>query len=505
MVEGGLAGAHALAGADNTAGALTVKVLRATTDTPETGTVRALDLKGLPLGDTSFTFKSDERETEAELTLPVEIRNDIARLEIAGERSSGAVALLDKRWRRRSVGVVTGSTTDTAQPLLAATFYLSRALNPFADVRLADRGSPSQAVSQFIEQRLPMMILADVGNVAEAREQLTRWIEDGGVIVRFAGPRLAAGDDDLVPVKLRRGGRVLGGSLSWDQPQQLAAFSRESPFFGMAVPTDVTVSRQVLAEPDATLTERTWATLADGTPLVTAQKRGKGLIVLFHVTADTRWSDLPLSGTFVEMLKRVVSLAGSYAAGDSTASGSRATREVVPPTRILDGFGVFGVPPPAARPVQVGFTGRATFDHPPGFYGPPEGLLAVNTLAPADRLAPLDVSALSARREAYRMSEPQDLRGPILLAALAMLALDALIVFLLAGGLRRFSRAGRPAAAALALAILGAALTVPPHAFAQDQTPGRGRSRELHQHRRQYRRGAKNRRCDRRSKRGLPT
>ncbi len=467
VVEGGLAGARALAGADNTAGALTVKVLRATTDTPEIGTVRALDLKGLPLGDTPFTFKSDERETEAELTLPVEIRNDIARLEIAGERSSGAVALLDKRWRRRSVGVVTGSTTDTAQPLLAATFYLSRALNPFADVRLADRGSPSQAVSQFIEQRLPMMILADVGNVAEAREQLTRWIEDGGVIVRFAGPRLAAADDDLVPVKLRRGGRVLGGSLSWDQPQQLAAFSRESPFFGMAVPTDVTVSRQVLAEPDATLTERTWATLTDGTPLVTAQKRGKGLIVLFHVTADTRWSDLPLSGTFVEMLKRVVSLAGSYATGDSAAGGSRATREVVPPSRILDGFGVLGVPPPAARPVQVGFTGRATFDHPPGFYGPPEGLLAVNTLAPADRLAPLDVSALSARREAYRMSEPQDLRGPILLAALAMLALDALIVFVLAGGLRRFSRAGRPAAAALVLAILGAALIVPPHAFAQ--------------------------------------
>ena len=40
------------------------------------------------------------------------------------------------------------------------------------------------------------------------------------------------------------------------------------------------------------LTDRTWATLADGTPLVTAQRYGKGLLVLFHVTADTRWSDL---------------------------------------------------------------------------------------------------------------------------------------------------------------------------------------------------------------------
>ena len=129
------------------------------------------------------------------------------------------------------------------------------------------------------------------------------------------GPRLAASDDDLVPVRLRRGGRILGGSLSWDKPQPLAAFSHESPFNGMSVPNDVTVSRQVLAEPDAALSENTWATLADGTPLVTAAKRGKGLIVLFHVTGDTRWSDLPLSGSFVDMLKRIVALAGTTAGG----------------------------------------------------------------------------------------------------------------------------------------------------------------------------------------------
>jgi hypothetical protein len=474
VVEGGVAGARALSGADNAAGALTMKVLRATSGGEETGTVRGLDLKGLPLGDASFAFKPGEREADAELTLPVEIRNDIARLEIVGERSAGAVALLDKRWRRRSIGVVTGSGADTAQPLLAGTYYLTRALGPFADVRLAERGSPALAVSQFIEQHLPMLILADVGNVSEAREALTHWIEDGGVLVRFAGPRLAAADDDLVPVKLRRGGRILGGSLSWEQPQQLGGFTREGPFYGMTVPTDVTVNRQVLAEPDATLTERTWATLADGTPLVTAQRRGKGLVVLFHVTADTRWSDLPLSGTFVEMLKRIVSLAGSVAAADTPAAGSRNTREVLPPTRVLDGFGAFGPPPASARPVPANFTGRASPDHPPGFYGPPEGLLAVNALTPADRLAPLDLSALNARREAYRLSEPEDLRGPILLAALALLALDALVVFLLAGGIGPLIRRRRPAAtAALAAVVLGAALIAAPPAFAQGQGAAR--------------------------------
>src|SRR6202047_4143502 len=337
VFEGGIAPARALAGADNAAGELTAKVLRANASGAETGIVRALDLKGLPLGDASFTFAESERETDAKLTMPVEIRNDIARLEIAGEHSAGAVALLDKRWRRRSVGVVTGSSADTAQPLLASTYYLSRALGPFADLRLAEQTSPAQAVSQFIDAHLSMLILADVGNVAEARDALSRWIEDGGVLVRFAGPRLAAADDDLVPVKLRRGGRILGGSLSWDQPQQLAGFSPHSPFHGMTGPNELTVTRQVLGAPDSALTDNTWATLADGTPLVTAQRRGKGLIVLFHVTAATRWSALPLSGTFVEMLKRIVSYAGSVAASDATGAGARNSREGLAPTRLLAG------------------------------------------------------------------------------------------------------------------------------------------------------------------------
>jgi hypothetical protein len=464
IVSGGIAGPRALTAADNAAGALSVKVLRAATGAPESGTVRALDLKGLPLGEAPFAFKPEDREAEAQFDLPVEIRNDIARIEIGGERSAGAVQLLDKRWRRRTIGIVSGATADTAQPLLSSSYYIGRALGPFADVRLAQGESPAEAVTHFLDQHLPMLILADVGNVAgEAHDRLTRWIEDGGVLVRFAGPRLAASDDDLVPVRLRRGGRILGGSLSWDKPQPLAAFSRESPFSGMPVPTDVTVSRQVLAEPDAALTENTWATLADGTPLVTAARRGKGLIVLFHVTGDTRWSDLPLSGTFVEMLKRIVVLAGTNAVvTDASDKKTSAVHEAVAPNRVLDGFGGFVAPSPTARPVPTDYSASATADHPPGFYGPPENLLAVNTLSAGDRLTPLDFSPLvNASREIYRKTEPQDLRGPILLAALGLLLLDTLIVLYLGGGiarvLPRFSRAG--AAAAIILSAI--APTIP--------------------------------------------
>jgi Domain of unknown function (DUF4159)/Aerotolerance regulator N-terminal len=460
IVTGGIPQPRALNEADNAAGALAVKVLRATPGAPDTGTVRALDLKGLPLGEAQFTFRPADRETEARFELPVELRNEITRLEIAGERSAGAVQLLDKRSRRRTVGIVSGANADVAEPLLSSSYYLQRALEPFADVRLAQGESPADAVSHFLDQNLPMLILTDVGNVGDAHDRLARWVEDGGVLVRFAGPRLAASEDDLVPVRLRRGGRILGGSLSWDKPQPLAAFSRDSPFGGLPVPDDVTVTRQVLAEPDATLGDNTWATLADGTPLVTAAHRGKGLIVLFHVTGDTRWSDLPLSGAFVDMLKRIVALSVTTMTAEGAAAASKNARAVAAPSHILDGFGSFVAPPPTARPVPEDFAGGATHDHPPGFYGPPESLLAVNTLAGGDRLAALDFSPLvNASREVYRISEPQDLRGPVLLAAIALLLLDSIIVLFLGGGIQRLIPRRLPAASASIVVIAALTLT----------------------------------------------
>jgi len=452
IFEGGTPPALALAAAENAAAKMTVKVLRADGGA-DVGIVRGLDQKGAPIGEARFSFAPRERETEAAFDLPVELRNDIARLEISGERSAGAVQLLDKRWRRRAIGIVSGSTSDTAQPLLASTFYLSRALSPFADVRLGERGAPQQAIAQFLDQKLPMIVLADVGTLSpEIRERINAWIDQGGVLVRFAGPRLAQADDELVPVKLRRGGRILGGSLTWEKPQHLAAFAADGPFASLAVPKDITVNRQVLAEPDAVLATKSWASLEDGTPLVTGERRGKGLLALFHVSADMRWSDLPMSGSFVEMLRRIVDTSG-YTSRPGAGVASETNAETVAPLRTLDGFGAFGPPPSTAKPVAADFRDRATLDHPPGFYGPADGPLAVNTLAAADRIAPLDTASLRARRASYTNAEPRDLRGILLSSSLSLFLIDAVIVALLGGGIAALLRR-RSATAVLALALL---------------------------------------------------
>jgi hypothetical protein len=288
-------GARAIAGADNGAGTLKTRLVRSEAAAPATGIVRALDAQGREIGRLPFDFGA-KLAVDVGLDLPVELRNEAQRLVIDGDRSAGATWLTDNGSRRRRVAIASGTSADSAQPLIAPSYYLKRALAPFADVS-EWRDSASDPIVSLLAEKPSVLALADM-SVARGpeRDAIQRFLDDGGVLVRFAGARLAAGDDDLTPTALRRGGRTLGGALSWDTPRHVAPFEKSSPFFGLAVPDEVTVARQVLAEPEAGLAEKTWARLVDGTPLVTAEIRGKGLIVLFHVTADTTWSNLPLSG-----------------------------------------------------------------------------------------------------------------------------------------------------------------------------------------------------------------
>lgn len=471
VFAGGTLSPIALVGAANTATGFVATVIRPVGVEASAGRVRATDVRGLPLGESAYAFEAGKTEAEVRFDLPVEIRNDIARIEVLGERSAGAVQLIDARWQRRTIGVISGATAETAQPLLSPTYYLQRALEPFADIRTVEGASPSEAAIRFVENRVPMLVLTDVGTVTPpAREALNRFIESGGILVRFAGTRLAgAQNDDLVPVRLRRGGRQLGGALSWDQPQGLAPFTRESPFADIPVPADVRVRRQVLAEPDGLLADKTWAQLVDGTPLVTAEKRGRGLLVLFHVTADTAWSDLPLSGAFVEMLKRTAALAAAGRAaadGLAAAPGQPRAAERVAPMRVLDGFGGFTRPPPTAKPLPVDWRQSATFDFPPGFYGPAESVVAVNALIAEERIRPLNLSSLGAPIERYRLGEPTDLRGALISLALILLIIDGLAVFAIAGGLTRLT-SGRAMRVAGAMLL---ALALTPWGNAEAQT-----------------------------------
>ena len=266
------------------------------------------------------------------LALPLEVRNSISRLAVENETTAAAVALLDQRWKRPSVGLVAGGDIEVQHSLLSPTYFLARALEQDADVR-------QDTLGRLLDRPPAVMVLADIGTVAATmRPRLEDWLAAGGVLVRFAGPAFSRESDDLLPVALRARQRALGGVMSWSRPQRIAEFGAASPFFGLQAPPDVLVDRQVLAEPTADLSSKTWARLEDGTPLVTAGRRGDGWLVLIHTTANTQWTNLPLSGLFAGMIRRLALLAeGSNAGLDDV---------VLPALVTLDGFGKPAVPEP---------------------------------------------------------------------------------------------------------------------------------------------------------------
>ncbi len=392
--------------------------------------VRALGEDGRLLAREALRFADGERRAETPLTLPTELRNRLARLEIENETTAGAVVLVDERWRRRPVGLVTGEGSIADQPLLSDLYYLDRALEPFTEVR---RGT----VEELLRRELAVLMLVDPGRLEGTyRQMLERWIAQGGVAVRFAGPRLAQDPKALLPVRLRAGDRVMGGTMSWDKPATLAAFDDGSPFYGLDIPADVTIQRQVLARPALDLADRTWARLSDGTPLVTAEKRGKGWLVLVHTTGNTSWSNLPLSGLFVEMLRRLVTLSQGVVANQGAAP--------LPPLDVLDGFGRLKPAPASALAIAGGAfeSTAAAPEHPPGYYGDKTARRALNLTANLSDVRSLAPALSGVSRAAYGRAPELDLRAWLLGAALLLAVVDLAVSLVLRGLLHRGAAAG---------------------------------------------------------------
>lgn len=447
--------------AENRPDAFVVTAVRAAGDAaPRQVVARAADDKGRPIAETTLAFGPGRTRASGEMRVPFEMRNDFASITLDGERHAGGTYVLDENAKRRRVGLIGQADSDRAQPLLAPLYYIRRALNPFADLIEPSSADLTEAVPALLERKPAAIVMADIGTLPSAvRRQLVDWVRGGGTLVRFAGPHLAGADNDseLLPVRLRVGERSLGGTLSWTKPQPVAAFPGTGPFSDLPAPRDVTVSRQVLAEPSPDIVERTWASLADGTPLVTGAKRGEGTVILFHVTPEATWSNLPISGSFVEMLRRIVQLSHNQGAiRDEEKTGG-----TLAPYRMISAEGMLVPPPPEAEPLPRGGSPAVTIANPPGLYGSEDGVRAHNLLAPDAALTALSRPPTPAgvSEIGYGFDRSRELKGPLLAAAAILLLLDTLAVLWM-GGLFTSMRARRRAATA-ATALLAAALLLP--------------------------------------------
>ena len=406
---------------------------------------------GRVIGRADISFTPGASRAEAEFKLPSELRSRVSTLRANGVSSAGSVALLDDSWGRPLIGVVT-PPKDIANPLLSEPFYTKTALTPYADI-----------FEGTLEDLLPLspsvIIMPDIARTIN--KDIKEYVETGGLLLRFAGEKLAERPDELLPVVLRSGGRALGGALTWEDPQRLATFTTESPFFGLAIPDDITVKRQVMAEPGIETDTKTWARLEDGSPVVTSSTQGLGRIVLFHVTAGPEWSNLPVGGLYVNMLRRILPLARAAPSRNQDSSGDWVAE------RVLNGFGRLETPPIESASIpESGFADiKISPQHLPGFYRQGARLRALNTIK-----APQDLKAIGSQSgitiSDYGRTKDRTIGGLLLGAALLMLALDALFALMSSGRLSylkpKFSRG-------LTALLIASFIVIPLDTSAQDK------------------------------------
>ena len=188
---------------------------------------------------------------------------------------------------------------------------------------------------------------------------------------------------------------------------------------------------------------------------------------MVHTAATPTWSDLPLSGFFVQMLRRVISLSGREGSL-RTATG------LLQPLAIMDGYGVLHQPDSSVRPIKAeDFNDTAISAlHPPGIYG--TGYLQ-KILNIGDRITTLqrfDDIPVTTTTRIYQMQSEKNLMPYALLAAFILFLFDWLVMLAIQGRLA-FGRALRHVRHAGAAALLMMVITMsasPAHAQNQDKS-----------------------------------
>lgn len=447
-------------------GKLVTRVMRPAVGNPVKTEILAigLDPSGVEreLARQAVALAGNQTQAEVTLDLPAELRNRLTRLELAGAQSAGAVSLADDALRRRKVALIEGgSGTQEGLDILSPLHFLRQALLPTTDLI-------EGALDELLPAAPEVIILADVARLQpDEADRLADWVDEGGLLVRFAGPRLAASvsfdrpADPLLPVILRPGDRSVGGTMSWGVPRKLAPFPNGSPFHGLAIPADVEVTTQVLAEPSPDLADHTIAALDDGTPLVTRTKLGDGQVVLFHITANAEWSNLPLSGLFVDMLDRLAISSRPNHRDDAALAGT-----VWKPVRVMDAFGQLH-----KSDAGAGVAGEKLAkdplgpNMPPGLYAADDRHVSLNVIRDGRSL---EAAVWPAGVQVLGLAAPAEtpLKGALLAAALTLLLVDILATLIVSGRLQPVRRA-----ASVLVVVLAALALAPSDVRAQDQSP----------------------------------
>lgn len=411
---------------------LVLNITRANTQSTDTQlSITASDQAGNTLARSTAVFSGQEKQTSVFFDIMPDVRRKISRISIDGQNHAGAVVLMDEQFRNRPVGILQTSQQNSSrkvQSLLDETTYVEKSLDEHVDTRTGN-------LTDLLHRPLAVMVATDgVILTEDDQKSLKDWVQKGGTLLRFAGPNMAAqsGDKDtLLPVTIREDDRFSSGAIQADnlatKSRSLMPFEPGSPFYGIALKQDIKVDYSIRIQPDINTEERTWASLDDGTPFVTATRQGNGWVVLVHTTADTNWSNLPLSGLFVDMMTAIV----DHSNGVLSQGKDLDTAQSLPPLQVLNGLGQLTSEIDNAKPLSYSDIELGTINaaHPPGLYGSDNIRYAHNLSAGLSSLEMIDKLPDNVTQKYIESGNDKvDMKGPLLAAMLLLAMIDMGVV-----------------------------------------------------------------------------
>jgi hypothetical protein len=421
-------------------------------------TVNILAENGQILDSQATTFDNKKDIVKLVFDIPESLRSQMSQIRLMHQKTAGSVLLLDNNFKRRQAGIAAPNASEESIPFIEAQYYLQKALEPIAHIT-------SAPIPDLTGGNIDVIFLPDIAGMPTTElNDLNAWINKGGVLVQFAGPNMAQSpNNELLPTPLLKGSRSLDGALTWDEPAKLAPFPAGSPFYDLETNDEIIINQQLLAAPSNNPDIMQWVTLEDGTPLITAARRDRGMIIFIHTTATAEWSNLVLSGTFVQILKRIMALSpGQINMAEQTGA--------VQPILYIDGNGNLKQPAPFILPIDISKNETLPISsaHPPGLYGRAGYEIASNLGVTLPSLRTFENIPLHIEQRGYKGSNQKQLKPLILSLALALFFLDWIIMLILGRGyssLPAFTR--RASAIVIALSTL---LFITPQA-AQAQSP----------------------------------
>lgn len=357
------------------------------------------------------------------MPLPQAELEKIHKFKITNQNHAAAYYYLEDNLGKKNISIISKYNFSDEKKLSDDVFFLNNALEPYSNITLTN-------TQNVLENKNDVIILPDIGGMsADILNALDTWVQSGGMIIRFAGPHMIrqAEKIPLTPVKLRSESRNLDGTISLEKPLKISPFTNNSPLYGIAIEEDILIKQQILPIPTNDLAKKTWAKLEDGTPFITASSYGSGILIFIHTTASPEWSNFPLSGTYLDVLKRLINLAGNTQKYNSSYDG------ILQPLQTLDGFGILEKPSAEAK----GIDAKNFLDILPGPSSPPGiyeagGVKKIKNLGPhSSPLKPLPSTWIN---KTYAPSEEINLFAPLIVLAFILVLVDTVILLFLNRG-----------------------------------------------------------------------